>query len=44
LVWAQKIAAAEGHGAVSVDGTMVDAPVRARARQILRRAQHKNSF
>lgn len=36
--WARRILAAEGEGAVSVDGTMVDAPVRARARGILARA------
>lgn len=43
LAWAQRIAAVGEHGAVSVDGAMVDAPVRARARQILQRAHHKNT-
>jgi citrate lyase subunit beta/citryl-CoA lyase len=43
LAWAQRIAAAGEHGAVSVDGAMVDAPVRARAQQILQRAHHKNT-
>ncbi len=38
IVWARKILASEADGAVSVDGTMVDAPVRLRARQILARA------
>lgn len=37
LAWAQRIVAAAASGGVSnVDGTMVDAPVLARARQILR--------
>jgi citrate lyase subunit beta/citryl-CoA lyase len=35
--WARRILAAGVEGAASVDGTMVDAPVRARARQILAR-------
>jgi citrate lyase subunit beta/citryl-CoA lyase len=39
LAWAKKIAAAGAEGgAVKVGGTMVDAPVRMRAEQILRRA------
>ncbi len=38
LAWARQVMSAEAHGAVSVDGAMVDAPVRARARQILQRA------
>ena len=42
LVWAQRVMAAGEQGAVAVDGMMVDAPVRARARQIL--ARHQNSF
>lgn len=41
LAWARRVAAAGEHGAVSIDGAMVDAPVRARARQILQRAEHK---
>lgn len=36
--WALRVLAAEGAGAVLVDGDMVDAPVLARARQVLRRA------
>jgi citrate lyase subunit beta/citryl-CoA lyase len=35
IAWAHKVLATNGDGAVSVDGAMVDAPVRARARQIL---------
>jgi citrate lyase subunit beta/citryl-CoA lyase len=35
--WARRILTASVEGAVSVDGTMVDAPVRARAHQILAR-------
>ncbi|MDE2326522.1 MAG: CoA ester lyase [Rhodospirillales bacterium] len=38
LAWAQRILAAGPDGAEAVDGAMVDAPVRARARQIARRA------
>jgi citrate lyase subunit beta/citryl-CoA lyase len=38
MAWAEKILAAAEGGAVSVDGEMVDAPVRLRARQILARA------
>ncbi len=40
VAWAQRImsAMAAGGGAVQVDGAMVDAPVRARAESILRRA------
>jgi citrate lyase subunit beta/citryl-CoA lyase len=38
LAWAQRTLATGEDGATSVDGTMVDAPVRVRARQILRRA------
>ncbi len=38
IAWAERIVAVGEHGAVSVDGAMVDAPVRARARQILQRA------
>jgi citrate lyase subunit beta / citryl-CoA lyase len=37
LSWARRILASEGEGAVSVDGTMVDAPVRTRARQLIAR-------
>lgn len=37
IAWAERILAA-GPGAAAVDGAMVDAPVQARARQILRRA------
>jgi citrate lyase subunit beta/citryl-CoA lyase len=37
--WARRILAVVEGGAVSVDGTMVDAPVRLRARQILARAR-----
>ncbi len=44
LAWAQRVAAAGEHGAISIDGAMVDAPVRARARQILQRAQHNKIF
>jgi len=36
--WALRVLAAEGAGAVLVDGEMVDPPVLARARQVLRRA------
>ncbi len=43
LAWARTIAATEGQGAVRVDGGMVDAPVRARARQILQRAGDQHS-
>jgi citrate lyase subunit beta/citryl-CoA lyase len=39
LAWARRIIVAPEGGAVSVDGTMVDAPVRLRARQILVRAK-----
>ncbi len=35
--WARKVAAA-GEGATAIDGVMIDAPVRQRAEQILRRA------
>ncbi len=35
LAWARRILAAEDEGAVSVDGELVDAPIRARARQLL---------
>ena len=35
IAWAKRILSAGGGGAVSVDGTMVDAPVRRRAEQIL---------
>lgn len=38
IAWAQKIVAADAGGAVKVAGTMVDAPVRMRAEQILKRA------
>lgn len=38
LSWAHRILAAKGEGAALVDGTMVDAPVRTRARQILARS------
>ncbi len=41
LAWAEAIVATEGQGAVRVEGAMVDAPVRARARQILQRAGHQ---
>lgn len=37
LDWAKRVMAAGEQGAVAVDGAMVDAPVRARARQILER-------
>jgi len=37
IAWAERILAA-GPGAAAIDGAMVDAPVQARARQILRRA------
>ncbi len=37
IAWAQRILAS-GEGAVKVDGAMVDEPVRARARSVLRRA------
>lgn len=36
--WAKRVLAAEGAGAVLVEGEMVDAPVIARARQVLQRA------
>lgn len=36
--WATKVLAAAGGGAAAVDGVMIDAPVRRRAEQILRRA------
>lgn len=36
--WAKRVLSAQGEGAVLVDGEMVDAPVLARARQVLRRA------
>lgn len=39
LAWAHRILTADGDGAVSVDGAMVDAPVRARARQVLAREE-----
>jgi citrate lyase subunit beta/citryl-CoA lyase len=39
ISWARKILAAGDGGATLVDGTMVDAPVRLRARQILRRIE-----
>lgn len=43
LAWAHRILAADGEGAVAVDGEMVDAPIRARARQVLaREAAAKN--
>jgi citrate lyase subunit beta / citryl-CoA lyase len=35
IAWAKRILAAGTEGAIAVDGTMVDSPVRARARQIL---------
>jgi citrate lyase subunit beta/citryl-CoA lyase len=35
IAWAKRILAAGAEGAISVDGTMVDSPVRARARKIL---------
>jgi citrate lyase subunit beta/citryl-CoA lyase len=35
--WAKRILSAAGEGAISVDGAMVDAPVRLRAQQILSR-------
>jgi citrate lyase subunit beta/citryl-CoA lyase len=35
ISWAQRILAAGPHGAISVDGKMVDAPVRAQAQRIL---------
>lgn len=41
IAWAERIVAAGDEGAASVDGMMVDAPVRARARQILRRANRE---
>lgn len=44
LAWAQRVMAAGEQGAVAVDGAMVDAPVRARARQILKRAGHADAF
>jgi len=37
MAWAEAIAAVPGDGVVNIEGTMVDAPVRARARQILAR-------
>jgi citrate lyase subunit beta/citryl-CoA lyase len=40
IAWAERILAA-GPGAAAIDGAMVDVPVRARARQILRRAGAK---
>lgn len=39
IAWAQRILAAASEGAVKVDGAMVDAPVRIRAEQILKRAE-----
>ncbi|MCU0905940.1 MAG: CoA ester lyase [Rhodobacteraceae bacterium] len=39
LDWARRVAGAAGAGAVLVDGQMVDAPVVARARQVLARAK-----
>lgn len=36
--WAAKVVAAAGDGATTVDGVMIDAPVRRRAEQILRRS------
>lgn len=36
--WAARVLAASGGGAAAVDGVMIDAPVRRRAEQILRRA------
>jgi citrate lyase subunit beta/citryl-CoA lyase len=38
--WAERVLATEGAGAVLVEGEMVDAPVVARARQVLRRVGH----
>jgi citrate lyase subunit beta / citryl-CoA lyase len=38
VAWAERVLAIAGDGAVAVDGAMVDAPVRLRARQILRAA------
>ncbi|ASJ73462.1 HpcH/HpaI aldolase/citrate lyase family protein [Granulosicoccus antarcticus] len=38
LAWANKILESDGDGATKVDGMMVDAPVRRRAEQIVRRA------
>lgn len=38
IAWAQRVLAA-GEGAVAIDGAMVDAPVRMRARAVLARAQ-----
>jgi citrate lyase beta subunit len=39
IAWAQRVVAAEGSGgAANVDGTMIDAPVVARARRILSEA------
>ena len=41
IAWAEKIVASVADGAArAVDGTMVDAPVLARARQILRKREH----
>ena len=37
IAWASAVMGAPDHGAAKVDGAMVDAPVRARARQILAR-------
>jgi citrate lyase subunit beta/citryl-CoA lyase len=39
VAWAQRVLAAPEGGAVSVDGMMVDAPVRLRARNILSRGK-----
>ena len=39
IAWAQRVLAAEGSGAAAnLDGTMIDAPVVARARRILLQA------
>jgi citrate lyase subunit beta/citryl-CoA lyase len=37
IAWAERVLAADENGAAAVDGAMVDAPVRARARQIIAR-------
>ena len=43
IAWARRVLDAEGQGAASVDGAMVDAPVRARARTIIARASAATS-
>jgi citrate lyase subunit beta/citryl-CoA lyase len=38
ISWAQRVIALEDTGATKLDGAMIDAPVRARARRILKQA------